>query len=607
MPTDDKRADNTLVDRKPGPALQFAVGSHHARMANAPAPTAGPAPMATPDTRGANMIPFARPRAIAAMPATFAPVQPAAPAPAPAKRSRRATPTGVAVVTAPTWGSQPVKPPVAAPTWGSTAQRAEQAATTPFTKAEPAPAARPEPKHARQLPAQQPAPTTHRPAPLTLAPQPAPLTLAPQPAPMTLPLAAPPVTASVAKLAPVPMTPPPASISTMFPVAAPYDIPSLRDAPNARSVTVDGAPNLAPARWAAFEKLGLVAKTIDPKQWSKHVVTAYRLLGFAILTIIVVVLIGYITTTAFFYWSDSWVVPTALSPTDEKIVSLQAQLAERQNQRDQIAVALDQAERAITVQQAFQGEFAKAIQSDLDGRKAALERMHQLAAAAASTRAQIRRSNSAYATASQARMQQEWKAGLIDRTAMLSGKFQIAQITSSNLSLAERQAEYESRAADLESQTRSLEALLSNKSGVEAMSYDVLKIKQEYESSRLDTQKAIETRDTLRIALAREDKLVASLKQSSYLRAMNDNAQVAFVPYGNLKEIGKGASLYGCKVGMILCHKVGTVMEILPGEVQFKHPHRDKLLRGQMVELKLEDGAAATDDVLFVGGRPLLI
>jgi hypothetical protein len=116
-------------------------------------------------------------------------------------------------------------------------------------------------------------------------------------------------------------------------------------------------------------------------------------------------------------------VPTALAPTDEKIVSLQGQLAERQNQRDQTAMALDQSERAIKVQQAFQGEFAKAIQSDLDGRKAALERMHQLAHAAASTRTQIKRSNNAYANESQRRMAEEWKAGLIDRNAMLSGKF----------------------------------------------------------------------------------------------------------------------------------------------------------------------------------------
>ena len=135
----------------------------------------------------------------------------------------------------------------------------------------------------------------------------------------------------------------------------------------------------------------------------------------------------------------------------------------------------------------------------------------------------------------------------------------------------------------------------------------MLKIKQEYEVSRLDTQRAIETRDTLRIALEREDKLLASLKQSSYLRAMADHAQVAFVPYGNLHTVDKGTSLYGCKLGMVWCHEVGKILEILPGEVSFKHPHRDKMLRGQMVELQLDDTDSATDDVLFVGGRPLLL
>lgn len=357
------------------------------------------------------------------------------------------------------------------------------------------------------------------------------------------------------------------------------------------------------SRWAAFEKLGLAA---DPRKLSKHVVTAYRMLGFGILTIIVMVLVGYIATTLFFYMSDSWIVPMAISPTDDKVVSLQAQLAERQNTRDRLSADLEDSNRAIAMQQAFQGEFAKAIQSDLNGRKAALERMHQLASAAASTRASIRHSNDAFANASSRRMAEEYKAGLIDRQSMLSGKFQLAQISTSNLSLAERQAEYEVRAADLEAQTRSLEALLANTTSDSPLSYDVLKIKQEYEASRLATDKAIGLRDSIKVALEREDKMLASLKQTGYLRAMADHAQVAFVPYGNLHKVDKESSLYGCKLGMVFCHKVGTVLEVLPGEVQFKHPHRDKMLRGQMVELKLEDGAAATDDVLFVGGRPLL-
>jgi hypothetical protein len=373
-------------------------------------------------------------------------------------------------------------------------------------------------------------------------------------------------------------------------------------APPSFTVTVD-----KPSRWAAFEKLGLRAPKLDPRKWSKQIVTTYRMLGFSILTIIVIVLIGYIAETTFFYLSDSWVVPLAISPTDDKVVSLQAQLTERQNVRDRTAADLADAERGIVVQQAFQSEFQKAIQSDLDGRKSALDRMHELASAASSTRASIRRSNNAYAEASSRRMAQEYAAGLIDRQSMLSGKFQLAQISTSNLTLAERQAEYETRAADLEAQTRSLEALLANTTVDSPMSYDVLRIKQEYEKSRLETQKAIQLRDALKASLAREDKLVKTLQNTSYLRALSDHAQVAFVPYGNMHTIDKGTSLYACRLGMIFCHKVGEVLEVLPGEVSFKHPKRDKQLRGQMIELKLEDGVAATDDVLFVGGRPLLI
>jgi hypothetical protein len=135
----------------------------------------------------------------------------------------------------------------------------------------------------------------------------------------------------------------------------------------------------------------------------------------------------------------------------------------------------------------------------------------------------------------------------------------------------------------------------------------VLRIKQEYEASRLETQRAIENRDMLKSALVREDKLVNALKQSSYIKAMSDGAQVAFVPYSNLKNVSKGAGVYGCALTMVFCRKVGTVLEVIPGEVTSKHPNRDKMLRGQMVELKLESAISATDDVLFVGGRPLLI
>jgi hypothetical protein len=380
-----------------------------------------------------------------------------------------------------------------------------------------------------------------------------------------------------------------------------------------RPTQVQPAP--VPQKWSVYNALGLGPPKlrlpkIGSQQMAKLIVNAYRLLGFGILTIIVIVLVGYIASTAFYYFSNSWIVPLAVSPTDEKVVSLQAQLAEQQNARDRIVDELQQAERAILSQQTFQAEFARAIRSDLEGRKLALGRIRELATSASKTRAAIKSQNAAYANASRQRMAQEYAAGLIDRTAMLSGKYQLAQISSSNLSLAERQAEFETRAAELEAQTRSLDAILTNAqgSGGPALSYEVLRIKQEYEASRLDLAKSTETRDTLKAALARQTKIVASLQQSAYLRAVRDKAQVAFVPYGNLSGIEKGTSLYGCKLGMLFCYHVGEILEVLPGEVQFKHPQRDRMLRGQVVVLKLDadDQGAAADDVLFVGGRPVL-
>ena len=260
-------------------------------------------------------------------------------------------------------------------------------------------------------------------------------------------------------------------------------------------------------------------------------------------------------------------------------------------------------------QQSFQLEFAKAIKLDLDGRKAALDRVRALANNAASTRRAIKSQNAAYAGNARRRMAQEYQAGLIDRNAMLSGGVQLAQLTSSNLTLAERQAEFETRAAELEATTKSLDAILSNVDGDAALSYEVLRIKQEYAASRLDLAKAIEARNTIKSSLARQDKIVDKLKQSSYLRAVEDGAAIAFVPYGNLSNVEKGTDVYACKVGMVFCHHVGEVIDVLPGEVQFKHPQRDKTLRGQMIEMKMdeENDDAAADDVLFVGGKPLFI
>lgn len=356
--------------------------------------------------------------------------------------------------------------------------------------------------------------------------------------------------------------------------------------------------------WQDYERIGLAPKKSSTAA-AKLIVSAYRLVGFTILTVIVAVLVGYIVTTAFYFGSHTWITPTVVSASDEKVVTAQAELAAQQNVRDQLAGELQDAETAIHAEQAFQAEFAKAIQTDLAGRRAALDRVRALADQAAATRAHIRSSNDEFAASSADRMSKEYQAGLIDRHDMLTGKYQLAQIDGANLSLAERQADYETQAQDLAVATRSLDALLSRKDTTAALSYDVLKIKRDYDASKLAVARAERDRTRLVASLAREDKIIDGIRSSVYLRALADHAVVALVPYDNLPHTAPGTTLYACKVEMVWCHPVGTVLEVLPGEVEFHNPHRDAEVRGQMVELKLTDQAAGKDDVLFAGGAPM--
>jgi hypothetical protein len=200
----------------------------------------------------------------------------------------------------------------------------------------------------------------------------------------------------------------------------------------------------------------------------------------------------------------------------------------------------------------------------------------------------------------------EYKAGLVNRGDLLNGAYQQGQIANSNLSLAERQAEFENRAASLEKESAALEGVLSKKANAGVLSYDVLKIKRDYDTSRLETAKATEERKALQDSLERHDAILKSIGQSPQLRAADRRADVAFVPYSNFAGLKVGTPVYACAIEMVVCHEAGVVQAILPGEVTSKHPNREKQLRGQMVELALDDTDAAEENVLFFGRKPLL-
>jgi len=370
-------------------------------------------------------------------------------------------------------------------------------------------------------------------------------------------------------------------------------------------VPVQHLPTVIDAeRWKPYEDMGLLPKPAT-KAAQRLVVSTYRLLGLCILTVVVFVLVGYLAVTTFYFLNRTWVAPVAISANDEQVVTLQSQLAAQLNQRAALAGELEQAERAIVAEQSFQIQFAQAIKKDLQGRKIALGRVRKLSEEAAATRDEIRNTNGDFSVSAAKRMSEDYEAGMIDRDAMLAGKFQLAQITTANLTLAERQADFDQRAADLAVQTRSLDALLEDKTSTAALSYDILMIARDYQTSKLSLARELSNRERLQASIERQDKIIDGIKQSAHLRALADNATVALVPYANLGNVTKGTPLYGCTLDMLVCREVGTVLVVLPGEVQVRHPARDMIMRGRMIEMQMTDPAAAQNAVLFAGSPPL--
>jgi hypothetical protein len=101
-------------------------------------------------------------------------------------------------------------------------------------------------------------------------------------------------------------------------------------------------------------------------------------------------------------------------------------------------------------------------------------------------------------------------------------------------------------------------------------------------------------------ALAHVDELTAQMRGRPLFRAIEGSQNVAFVPYTQMDGVRQGADVYECSVwGVFDCNRVGSVSEVLPGEVATQDPW-GSLARGQYAVLELSESSAARAKALRV-------
>jgi hypothetical protein len=348
-------------------------------------------------------------------------------------------------------------------------------------------------------------------------------------------------------------------------------------------------------------------------------VSVYKTLGSVLLALILAGLVSYLGMQTFFFVSHAWLAPTVVSPTDPQILQLSAQLAQQAAARDKLLAdkrelesRLEQAERLAASERDFQERFQVALGSEREARARSVRRLASLRREYQRASEEIAESNRAYAGLARTRTEALYNARLLEREERLTANHQLAQMAQSNLMLAEGSAALQTKLEALKRELAGFDASLGGKA--EGLTTEVLLLEREYTRSVLEVARADGERDHLKEglrsmdeAVARYDALLASIRSSPWLEAIDRGLMVGFVPYENLESAKPGTPLYQCALRLLWCQEVGVVGHALQGEVTVKHPVRQTQLRGVMVELEFRDERWAREELLHLGRPPLLL
>ena len=316
--------------------------------------------------------------------------------------------------------------------------------------------------------------------------------------------------------------------------------------------------------------------------------------------------LGYAGNEGYRAATDSFVAPMILSPDNDLVLQTKAKMGELEVERGRIlaeAEAIDAdlvaADKALARLKALQSTMTNALAwtKEITNHQASTGRhelralAQQKAVLAAMAEKQERISKEASANLA---------ASLISRADQAKEQLAFDQV---QLALLENER------ARLQSEASLGQAYLAQRSLAtkgttmmpEAIAREEQLVRIELEISRLESeQRAKRTEKKVVLAkLAKMDELEAQLKGRPLFRATEKSIEVAFVPYTQSEGVGSGSVVYDCIWSIFHCKPVGTITEMVPGEIILPDPWGNQA-RGQYAVLKLDEHESAKSKVLRV-------
>lgn len=343
------------------------------------------------------------------------------------------------------------------------------------------------------------------------------------------------------------------------------------------------------------------------------VVAFYRSLAFVLLSLYLVAVIGYVALIGVYIASRSWAAPLTLSPSQERVLAFQPQVANLESNLLKQRVELQAAEAKLSTDIVQLDRVSEMLRL-LDGAQKTESR--QLARTNVSIgkllkdkRANIAETEKTIADAKAMlkTVDDELAAGLITRDTAQGRRISLqAAINSAT--------DARTAALALQEQARVARSGSRTLAGKEATSLVALQSLQEALSLRalhaqltVETETARLTVEQLKTAIADGVRVLEVAKTSPYHLALRQSVSVVFVPYDNLKNVVIGESIYDCYLHVIVCRKVGVVERLYEAEEYARHPLFKTDLKGRLVMVKFDLEKASQSQVVFIGGKPLFL
>jgi hypothetical protein len=333
-------------------------------------------------------------------------------------------------------------------------------------------------------------------------------------------------------------------------------------------------------------------------------IASYRIAAVFSLYGLLAGIVAYAAVMAFYSLNKSWVAPVLISPSNDRILALTAQIVTSQQTLDGLALNTKNLReaRAEMIQH-------RAILRDLDEQltnAARREKANNLASGTELTRLAVQKDADVRSTQemleeidrSESDVDRNLKAGLVTRSEALAQRTTLAQF---------RNAYTDARVSDLVLKDNARQKLTTDLSAVDTMSKAV-ELRSELSQLELNIKSGDYQIANNAVQIENIKKAIRTTQDNPYFVAAQSSAPVemAFLPFDNQGAVTVESPVYDCALSFVWCAKVGTVARVFTEEERATNPVFKTDLRGTFIQLALTEHEAVKSKTLFIGRKPLL-